>query len=553
MPGLNTLELPSNSNPISRSRSWWDSSGQWPVLFPVVWLIFYVPRIWRFGFYYGDWSDLLVLNPFNSVWWIFNSRPVSIVIFYVLPRLIGDHPAIWQALLCASMLLASWLFYRILIRVGVLLERPAAMPIGSYRFSADVVVACWLLFPWTLGWTAWPTLLMGQLALLFFLLSMHLLLNAETKGQVVAAAFVYALCNFTYEPFYLAFLPFLLILFIGNERRHFWLMTASLFTVQLVAVGYNRLMAHIMVDGGAAKAVDLSTVFGSLKRVAGLLKALCYSAPQTAKLISTSIIVIAAVTVVSLFLLARSAQKKTALRYSSVLIFSFLMIVVAVVQFGLAAYGLSGIGEASRTTIAVCIWIAVFIFVFLRAARLLTGSLIRPVAIILIVLLMAGCGVALNHQNGLWAYAWRESIRTVKAAPAAEIAKLPPEATVVYVGPSDIETINYISRLPILVALPTYHPQTTLPPEDGVDRNAAGELKPLTIRLTHAPERPVAIRPAIVKTSYQTLSWDGRELVLTLPGYWTEKYRTSLVYEWDAYRDTFRRMEPNAAFGNPPQ
>ena len=242
-------------------------SGQPPVLFPIVWLTFYVPRIWRFGVYYGDWSDLMLLNPFASVWWLFNSRPVALLVSYVLPRVIGDHPAIWQALLCASMLCAAFLFYKVLIRLGVLLEQPAEAPMGSYRVSADVVVACWLLFPWTLGWTAWPTLMMGQLALLFFLLSMQLVLTAETKGQVVAAALVYALCNFAYEPFYLAFLPFLVVLFIGNERRHFWLKVVLLFAVQVISVGYNRLMAHIMVNGGAAKTVNFSTVFESLGRI----------------------------------------------------------------------------------------------------------------------------------------------------------------------------------------------------------------------------------------------------------------------------------------------
>jgi hypothetical protein len=542
-----------NSNLISRLRSWWTSFGQPPVLFPVVWLVFYLPRIWRFGFYDGDWVDLMRLNSFESVWHTFNSRPLSIVIFYVLPRLIGDHAEIWQALLSASMLCASFLFYRILVRIGLLLEGPAMMQVGSYRVTADVVVACWLLFPWTLGWTAWPTLMMGQLALLFFLLSMHLLLNAETKWHVVAAAFVYALCDLSYEPFYLAFLPFLAMLFITNERRHFWLMVVVLFSVQIFAIGYNRLMAHIMVDGGAAKIVDFSTVFESLGSVRGLLKALLYSAPQTAKLISNSIVVMVVATGILLFVLGtRFGQKRISLRYSAVLIFAFLMISASVVQFGLAAYGLSGIGIASRTSIAVCVWIAIFIFVFLRTNILLTVPLARRASAFLIALLMTCCALALYHQNELWAFAWRESVRTAMAAPAAEMAKVPANATIVYVGPSEAETMNYINRWSIWVGLPTYHPELRLPAGEG-SMTDTGELKPLVVRLTHSPEEQVAIRPVIVKSSYHTLSWDGQELVLASPGFWTEKFRTPLVYEWDAYRGTFRRMEPNAAFGTPPQ
>jgi hypothetical protein len=39
----------------------------------------------------------------------------------------------------------------------------------------------------------------------------------------------------------------------------------------MIAVGYNRLMAHIMFGGGAAKVINLSAVFESLGRLRGLL------------------------------------------------------------------------------------------------------------------------------------------------------------------------------------------------------------------------------------------------------------------------------------------
>jgi hypothetical protein len=517
-----------------------------------VWLVFYLPRIWRFGFYDGDWVDLMRIKPFDEIWHFFSSRPIAILVFYVLPRLIGDHAAIWQSLLCASMLLASVLFYKVLIRVGLLLERPVAMPIGSYRLSADVVAACWLLFPWTLGWTAWPTMLMGQLALLFFLLSMHLLLNAETRWQVVAAALAYALCVFTYEPFYLAFLPFLVILFVSHQRRHLWLATISLLSIQITAAGYNRLVAHMMANDGPGKKVDFSAVLDAVGRIRGLLKALCYAAPETSKLISNSILLMIVATGVLLVLLARSGQKRTAWRYSAVLLFGFLMISASVVQYGLATYGISGIGVGSRTTIAISIWIAVLIFVFLRAGSFLKTPMVRPASVSLIALLMAGCAMALYHQNTLWAFAWRESVRTVEAAPAAEMAKLPADATIVYVGPTDIETFNYLGRWQVWVGLPTYHPELRLPSAEG-DTTEAGDLKPQVVRLTRSPETPVTIRSALAKSSYHTLSWDGQELVLASPGFWTEKFHASLVYEWDAYRGTLRRMEPNTPFGTPPQ
>lgn len=537
-----------NSRQISGLRSFWISYGRFPVLFPAVWLIFYVPRIWRFGFYGGDWSDLMLLNPFDSIWWLFNSRPVSIGIFYALPRLIGDHPAIWQSLLCASMLLVSCLLYKILIRAGLLLEMPAVTSIGSYRLSADVVVACWLLFPWTLGWTAWPTLLMGQLALVLFLLSMYLLVTAETKGRVVAAALIYALCDFTYEPFYLAFLPFLVILFFSSERRHFWLMVVSLFSVQIIAVGYNRLMAHIMVNGGAAKVVDFSAFSKLPGTYTHLFGQLVSTAPHTSRLIWIA----SAIATVLLGLILRR-KGPSAVRFAAVLLSCLVAIAISVLQFGLANYGISGNGESARTTIAVSIWLAFLVFVFVRTCWSSTLPMARGMSVAVVAALMIGYGAGLYHQNELWAFSWREAVRIVVAAPAAEIAQLPSDALIVYVGPSDIEGINYINRLQMWVGLPTYHPETRLDPEIASLPNPAGEFRPLAVRLTASPEKPVAIRPVVVKADYHTLSWDGHELVLALPGNWTESFRSSLVYEWDAYRGTLRRMEPNTPFGTRPK
>jgi hypothetical protein len=213
-----------------------------------------------------------------------------------------------------------------------------------------------------LGWTAWPTLLMGLLALVLFLLSMHLLLTAESWGRVIAAALIYALCNLTYEPFYLAFLPFLLILFISDERRLFWQKAVLLFAVQAISVGYNRLMAHVMTNGGAAKTIKFPAFSEFLGTLKTLPSNLLYSAQQTSGLISRASGLLVGVTVALLLVLIVTRQTRAAERYAAVLIASFLAILISVLQFSLASYGLSGIGEASRTTIAVCIWFAVSIY-----------------------------------------------------------------------------------------------------------------------------------------------------------------------------------------------
>jgi hypothetical protein len=540
---------------MSDWRGW---IGRFPILFPIAWFAFYAPRIWRFGFYFGDWSDLMVINPWDATWWLFNSRPVALLESYVLPRWLGDNAPVWQLLLCLSMLISSFLFYSILIQVGALLERSPGST-ASHRLTGDAVVACWLLFPWTLGWTAWPTLLMGLLSLVFFLLSIRLLLTAESVVDFIGAGCAYALCCLAYEPFWLAFFPFLLVLLLAGERRRLLRGSAVFLTVQALAVVYNRAMPHIMGDGGAAKIINYSALLDMPQALSNIPGQLLIVAPQTWELIENTAIAMAVATTASLLMLAGKGHVRIAGRYIALAIAAYLAIAFSVLQFRLASYGLIGTGEMSRTTIAISLWLAIFIFIFLRTAWFWMPGLIKPAPALVIAVLMYGLAVPLYRQNEVWAAAWRETLRVVANAPAAAIASLPPEAVIVYVGPTDVESVYYINRLQMWVALPTFHPETALSanepsavPQGRFPLDLSKRYPPLIVHLARAPEPAVAIRPIVVKADYHTLSWDGHVLTLALPKYWTEKFGADLVYEWDAYRGTIRQMKPFEPFGSPP-
>src|SRR5262245_7562359 len=95
-----------------------------PLVTPLVWVAFYLPRIWAFGFYEDDWFQLVYQGHMGlldqlSVWWQLTSiRPVTVVLTPLLSYVLGPRPMLWQGVLAAVALASALLLYGILHRIG---------------------------------------------------------------------------------------------------------------------------------------------------------------------------------------------------------------------------------------------------------------------------------------------------------------------------------------------------------------------------------------------------------------------------------------------------
>ncbi|NDP48680.1 MAG: hypothetical protein GZ085_09885 [Sulfuriferula multivorans] len=222
---------------------------------------------------------------------------------------------------------------------------------------------------------------------------------------------------------------------------------------------------------------------------------------------------------------------------------AFIGIGSSVLLYGLGYYGVIGLGTMSRTTLGISLWLAMLVFIFLRAALLWHSTIVRLVAFGAVGHALSLLVPALIHQQDVWAKAWSESKRVIMSAPAREISATPANATIVYVGPNTIESMTFVGTWELTGGIWLMHPSTRL---TSILDQRGGPI------LSNASTSGSNTRFITAKANYHTLTWDGKMLVMSLPGHWTSPMAAEVVYEWDAYRSTFRKVNPGESFGEAP-
>jgi hypothetical protein len=231
-----------------------------PLIALAVWVAFYVPRIWAFGFYADDWVQLVYIGHAEvadqwSAWWQLASiRPVAVFLIPIFARVLGPHPALWQAVSALVALASTLLLYRVLHRIG-------DEPRSRYDLTADLVTAGWLLMPWSVASSAWAALLgQAQVSQMLFLASFAVASRPSLgKLGALGSALLYLGSLFAYESFYGGFLLITYFCSVrpylggrsSRRRTSLWL-GGALLAAQLLAVAYNRLLATLNFAGSKA-------------------------------------------------------------------------------------------------------------------------------------------------------------------------------------------------------------------------------------------------------------------------------------------------------------
>jgi len=335
-----------------------------PVFSLLFWSILILPRVVTLGFYEGDWFDIAVPRDLAHYWIPFSSRPVVVLIYAFLNEVIGFHAWVWQLILAALVLACAICLYRLFRTVSNLGAVPDSTPKKDYSLSSDLVVVCWLAFPWNLGWSAWPTLIMGGIALLFFLLFCLSCIDALCdEGKLRWPSFFYLLCIFSYETFYFAFFLILGLLFIllgpdKYDRQRFWKLFAWLCLIQVLALSYNRAIAYL-ISVGSSKPAKFMAFKQWPDAVLGLPGHLSMAMSGKAAAL-VDVVQFMSVAAALLLALALCFPKKrgTAARLA---FFAFLALVgigSSVLLYGFGYYGVIGVGTMSRTNLGISFWLA---------------------------------------------------------------------------------------------------------------------------------------------------------------------------------------------------
>lgn len=470
----------------------------------------------------------------------FSSRPIVIPIYLLLSNLFGFNSYIWHLFLAFFYIICGICLYYLLQIVSTGINPNAKESKSNYLFIADVTVLCWLAFPWGLGWNAWPTLLMGQISLLFCILSLrsYITFVLDNSGFKLCLLF-FTVSVFTYETFYFNYallIPYLIALSYKDKSRIKRLFTVTIYLsiIQLIAIFLNRINALIFPVGSAKPSnwgaiSDLKNLVMNLPtHLSGAISI------QYRSYFYLLCAIIFALTTLSLFY--RFTSRNTRIKsfaLTALLASAIIGICLSVLLYALAFYGIGSTGIMSRTTLGLSMWLAICLFVFFESLTFSQNIFSKISATLGAFLLLYALIPSLIEQQKLWAEAWKNTINIIQSAPIDKIKNLPRSASVVYVGPTDNASMAYATTLSLSGALWLMKPETRFPSN-----------------LQH-PIFVDNVRMIYCKSPAFTGFFDGRNIVLSLPGHWTQSHASEEVYEWDSYRNTFKKMRPGEAFAEP--
>lgn len=433
-----------------------------------VWLAIYSLRPWFLGFYHDDWSILVESTnyggPFSFTrlsWFMtsFTSRPLSGFLYYLFTSVLGKSAFAWQTAQALIVLLVALALRGLVISLTRFLEI-------KVQWFADVAVSFWLVFPWAMGVTAWPTSSAPLFSVLFFAWGAAQFFDRLDAGKLPGTTtyLLFFLSFLTLEAFYGQYLVLIGLALLTRWSRHFpWrlvtLPLAILTVIQVVFVLWNRLSPRFLP--GFTKVFYeqwWQLTFSSWRRLPYLL---FKSAGEVELPLKLGIGVLGALFGISLVRtgLKKSTRKQIAFIFGA-LFLSGTGVLLAILVYSLAGYGIETIGLFSRTTMSLNVWLLLIIALLLGLAeKLLPTSFKKAFGLTLFGLFLClGLATVMRMQD--WAEGWQLEKQILAQAPMAQISQTDPQAAIIFAGPYVHKGIHiFIATWDISAAMNNTYPQ----------------------------------------------------------------------------------------------
>jgi hypothetical protein len=512
-----------------------------PVLVIASWALFYIPRIFQFGFYYDDWVDVVhwSLLPFGDVlnnWWSLNaSRPLAVFASAILCKVIPADPHVWQAINAGLMLGTSLVLYSIFRRLA---------GAKSYCATADIAAASWLLMPWMLGGSAWAVTFNGLACALLFALSLRCMMSSKLPAILAGALLCLASFLF-YEPFVFQFVfAFFLFRFsLVRLGQHGPKVTSLLLygLAQVIGIAMNRILAAMV--SSSAKPLNPKWPIYWVDSLIAIPRLLANSYPKYALIAAFLALLIAAV-------LGEIERAGVDYRRLARAFFPTPLILGAMLTgtlvYSVAAYGITGTGYGSRTSIGISFWLAWGVFYAVTSANIWSGprrlwnssGLRHRYGYALSVPFLGLLAVGLADQHSIWAGASREMKVVIGEAPTERLAKIPADAIIIYVGPSFYRGLQFLGDVEMTAALFREYPNLRKPLDGSPAQHQAYIVPALGQTIQHYAVKGASLR----------FRWTGQELVEESPGYWTANFPAPQAWLWDFDHDVVRPVSAGETF-----
>lgn len=395
------------------------------ILLLATWFFLVAPRIVYFGFYHDDWSSiampvdrssdlihLLRLDP---------ARPLYLGILYLLRPMLNTNVEIWQFLLALIHLLSA-----IAIRSTVSLMF-AEDRSEDGKLIGSVAGILWLVFPWSLGYSAWTIMLPPNLAMLFTICAFLVLLKPKINMRKVnLAVFMLAISWLIYEATWMFWLPFAIFLIFRSINKQEPTRYAIQFfiramLVQLLFIAWNR-----YASGSIHSKHFSENLISTLEINLNLFVSQLLPSLVGKEFIGTSLILL----IGCMFLnLKESMKSPSSWLYPFIII---LGIAASISIYALAGYAIEWTGLFSRVTLPISFWLVLlFSSVFALAWN---GS--RLMIKMILIVSVAGCllplGASLIKQSILWKDAWQDQMQIINTLPQSVVDLANPNSLILF-------------------------------------------------------------------------------------------------------------------------
>lgn len=440
------------------------------VLVLLVWFAFYSLRPWVLGFYHDDWSMLVESTNYGSPfsftrlsWFMtsFTSRPLSGFLYYLFTSVLGKSAFAWQTALALTVLFVALALRGLVISLTRFLEI-------KVQWFADVAVSFWLVFPWAMGATAWPTSSAPLFSVLFFAWGTAQFFNRLDKSKLpgITTYLLFFASFLTLEAFYGQYLVLIGLALLTRWRRHFpWrlvtLPLAILTVIQVAFVLWNRLSPRFLP--GFTKVFYgqwWQLTFSSWRRLPHLLFKSANEVELPLKLGVGVLGVLFGISLVRVRIGLKKSTRKQIAFILGALLLSGTGVLLAILVYGLAGYGIETIGLFSRTTMSLNVWLLLIIALLLGLAeKLVSASLKKAFGLTLFGLFLClALATVIRTQD--WAEGWQLQKQILAQAPVAQISQTDPQAAVIFAGPYVHKGIHiFVATWDISAAMNNTYPQ----------------------------------------------------------------------------------------------
>ena len=493
-----------------------------PLLIALVWIVLYLPRPLKLGFYADDWvtivktcSETAPLSPARLARFVgpggtLIARPAAGLILFALSTVCGTSAFAWQLSSILFCLAAALSLRRWLLELWDAVVGPRSDPSGLQIHPADWAAAAWLSWPFMLGLVAWPVAghaLLSQICLTEA--ARDLVRPHRNPWRFLLLVF---LSLSIYENLY--FQIFLIIPVVwmfsagGFRSVDAWRAGALSGAAHLLAVGVNRLIPHVFPGATGLKHFVPSWPHFMWLSLRALPDLLVYTLREVQRACLYSCGVLA---VLSLLFLLSGLRRRPRLAWLSAafIVLACAAIVVSAATIAMAGYNFQANGLNSRLMYGPSWACALGFFALVAPFQMFPTSRWRYLGYTAAGAVIFASGIAQTIRLRDWAEASRQQAAILETAPIGQITSLPPGSRILFVGPS------YYKDVIIFAA--------------NYDLMPAVAARVASLGGTPGAE----ISPLHAATDEYLWTWDGTELILECPPKrWFMRFPATQLYLW---------------------